>query len=117
MLKRCLSLLATAGLAAAMAFPAGAASTAVLPAVAPAYSDALLISAGTTPPTEAQCESVGRTCFTPQAIQSAYNVGPLYAGGWTGEGVTIAVVDSFGSDTIAHDLHVFDQAFNLQATR
>jgi subtilase family serine protease len=112
--KRALSLLATAGLAAAMAFPAGAVSTAVLPAVAPAYSDALLISAGTTPPTEAQCESVGRTCFTPQAIQSAYNVGPLYAGGWTGKGVTIAVVDSFGSDTIAHDLHVFDQAFGVQ---
>jgi subtilase family serine protease len=113
--KRTLSLLAAAGLVAAMAFPAGAAGDRAVPVVRPAFSDALLIAAGTTPPTEAQCESVGRTCFTPQAIQSAYNVGPLYAGGWTGRGVTIAVVDSFGSDTIAHDLHVFDQAFNLQA--
>ena len=67
-----------------------------------------------TPPTQAQCASVGRRCFTPQAIQAAYNVGPLYAQGYTGKGMTIAIVDSFGSDTIAHDLHVFDQAFGLQ---
>lgn len=71
------------------------------------------ISASTTPPTESQCETVGRTCFTPQAIQSAYNVGPLYVAGDTGSGMTIAIVDSYGSDTIAHDLHVFDQAFGI----
>jgi subtilase family serine protease len=47
-------------------------------------------------------------------VQSAYNVGPLYAGGITGEGETIAIIDSYGSDTIAHDLHVYDQAFGLQ---
>ena len=57
--------------------------------------------------------SVGRRCFTPQAIQSAYNLGPLYAPGWNGTGKTIAIVDSFGSDTIAHDLHVFDTAFGI----
>jgi subtilase family serine protease len=113
-MKRMLSLLATAGLAAAAVFPSGAAVGAALPAVTPAYSDAQLISTGPTPPTEAQCEAFGRTCFTPQAIQSAYNVGPLYAAGWNGKGVTIAVVDSFGSDTIAHDLHVFDVAFGVQ---
>ena len=28
--------------------------------------------------------------------------------------MTIAIVDSYGSDTIAHDLHVYDQAFGLQ---
>jgi len=114
-MKRTLSLLAAASLAAAMAFPAGVADGRALPAVSPAFSDALLISTGTTPPTEAQCEAAGRTCFTPQAIQAAYNVGPLYARGWNGKGVTIAVVDSFGSDTIAHDLHVFDQAFGVQS--
>jgi subtilase family serine protease len=93
--------------------------TAVVPAAAsvvphPAVSDWAQINSSTTPPTEAQCESVGRRCFTPQAIQSAYNVGPLYARGINGKGITIALVDSFGSDTIAHDLHVFDQAFGLQ---
>ena len=29
----------------------------------------------------------------------------------TGSGDTIAIVDSYGSDTIAHDLHVYDQAY------
>jgi subtilase family serine protease len=77
----------------------------------PTVSDYQFISAGTTPPTEASCEAVGRTCFTPQAIQSAYNVGPLYAAGNDGHGVTIAIVDSWGSDTMAHDLHVFNNAF------
>ena len=38
----------------------------------------------------------------------------LLAGGNQGQGKTIAVIDSWGSDTIAHDLHVFNQAFGLQ---
>src|SRR5262245_14513999 len=75
----------------------------------PVVPDYAFISASTTPPTEAQCESVGRRCFTPQAIQSAYNLGLLYQGGKNGAGMTIAIVDSYGSDTMAHDLHVFDQ--------
>ena len=33
--------------------------------------------------------------------------------GFDGRGMTIAIVDSFGSDTMAHDLHVYDQAFGL----
>jgi subtilase family serine protease len=41
-------------------------------------------------------------------------MGPLYAAGNQGQGMTIAIVDSYGSDTIAHDLHVFDSAFGLQ---
>ena len=46
-------------------------------------------------------------------MTASYNVTPLYAGGNMGQGRTIAIVDSFGSDTIAHDLHVFDQAFGV----
>jgi subtilase family serine protease len=74
----------------------------------------LFVSNSTTPPTTDQCVSAGRRCFTPQAIQASYNLGPLYAQNYTGKGMTIAIVDSYGSDTIAHDLHVFDQAFGLQ---
>jgi subtilase family serine protease len=80
----------------------------------PTVSDFVQVNASETPPTEAQCISVSRRCFTPQAIQAAYNVGPLYANGYDGRGITIAIVDSWGSDTMAHDLHVFDQAFGLQ---
>jgi len=101
--------------AAAMAVLLGRAGGAQgLPAPHPSWTDAQLVSTSTTPPTEAQCFSVGRRCFAPRAIQAAYNVGPLYSLGFDGRGQTIALVDSYGSDTMAHDLHVFDQAFGLQ---
>ena len=104
-----------AGLAAAVATRtgSGAAQAQAYPAPHPTVSDYQFIKATT--PTQADCAAVARTCFTPQAIQSAYNVGPLHQAGWNGKGITIAIVDSYGSDTMAHDLHVFDQAFGLQA--
>ena len=68
-----------------------------------------------TPPTQAQCNSVGRRCFTPQSTRASYNLNPLYAAGIDGRGVTIAIVDSYGSDTIAHDLHVYDTQIGLPA--
>ena len=40
---------------------------------------------------------------------------PALRPGFDGRGMTIAIVDSFGSDTMAHDLHVFNQAFGLAA--
>ena len=88
---------------------------AVMATVHPTVAEYAQISSSTTPPTEAQCVSVGRRCFTPQGIQASYNLGPLYAAGLDGRGMTIAIVDSYGSDTMAHDLHVFDQAFGVQA--
>jgi subtilase family serine protease len=101
-----------AGLAALAGSARSGSAKAAYPVPRPTVTDFQFISAAT--PTEAQCEAVGRTCFTPQAIRSAYNVAPLYAQGWKGQGVTIAIVDSYGSDTMAHDLHVFNQAFGLQ---
>jgi len=86
-----------------------------LPLPQPMFSDAQLVSTGTTPPTEVQCESVGRRCFTPQTVRAAYNIESLYAAGLNGAGQTIAIIDSYGSDTIAHDLHVYNQAFGLPA--
>src|SRR5258706_3921325 len=79
----------------------------------PAVSDYVQVSSSDTPPTTAQCASVGRRCFSPQAVRAAYNLQPLYDAGNDGTGTTIAVVDSYGSDTMAHDLHVYDQAFGL----
>jgi len=105
--------LVLAGLAAlAAALTSSGSARAAYPVPRPAVSDFQFIKATT--PTEADCEAVARTCFTPQALQSAYNVGPLYQQGLTGKGMTIAIVDSYGSDTMAHDLHVFNQAFGLQ---
>jgi subtilase family serine protease len=102
--------LVLAGLAAALTGSGQA--RAMYPTPHPTISDYQFISRAT--PSQSDCAAVGRTCFGPQAIQSAYNLGPLYAQGLNGAGMTIAIVDSYGSDTMAHDLHVFDQAFGLQ---
>jgi subtilase family serine protease len=82
-------------------------------AIHPAVSDYIQLTRSETPPTTAQCASVGRRCFTPRSTRAAYNLQPLYDAGSDGRGMTIAIVDSYGSDTMAHDLHVYNQAFGV----
>src|SRR5205823_14367854 len=80
---------------------------------APYMADWQSLGAGPTPPSEAACNAVGRRCFSPAAMAGSYNYAGLHAAGTNGAGKTIAIIDSFGSDTIANDLNVFDTAFNL----
>lgn len=80
----------------------------------PAVTDVRLISSTTAPPPVSACFAFGIRCFTPQSMTAGYNFGPLYASGFNGKGKTIAIIDSFGSPTIADDLHVFDVGFRLQ---
>src|SRR3954452_13637340 len=105
--------LATWLLVGALASGGGKTSSPQLPVPHPLVSDYQQVSRSETPPTQAQGASAGRRCFSPQAIRASYNLLPLYAGGKDGRGRTIAVVDSYGSDTMAHDLHVFNWAFGL----
>ena len=79
----------------------------------PAVAEWQFLEASTAPPSESACYAAGLRCFTPLAMQNAYNVSPLINRGFTGKGKTIAVVDSFGSATIANDLNVFSTAFGL----
>jgi subtilase family serine protease len=66
------------------------------------------------PPTTADCQAVfAINCYSPNQLRQAYDVKKLSRLGITGAGQTIAIVDSFGSPTIAHDLAVFDRAFGL----
>ncbi len=90
--------------------PAGAAALAgaSLPAPLPAVSDYQYLSATATPPTEADCFSVHRRCFTSTSMQNSYNLPPLYAAGNEGQGVTIAIIDSFGNPNMASDLANFN---------
>ena len=68
------------------------------------------------PPTTADCEKLYKiACYQPAQVQRAYNLPVVYAGGVTGQGTTIVIVDSFGSPTIEHDLSVFDHTFKLPA--
>src|SRR5260370_16973295 len=73
----------------------------------PVGFDAKFISSSTTPPTEAQCFAVGRRCFSPQATQAAYNVGPLYAAGFDCRGPTTPIVGSYRPGPLARRLHLF----------
>ena len=91
----------------------GASAARALPLPHPTVSDYQQVGTSETPPTQAQCNSVGRRCFSPASIRNSYNLGPLYAAGNQGQGVTIAIVDSWGSDTIRHDLNVYDTQFGL----
>jgi subtilase family serine protease len=67
------------------------------------------------PPTTSQCLNVlfGFHCYQPFQLVKAYDLAPLHNAGIDGRGRTILIVDSFGSPTIANDLHVFDQTFGI----
>ena len=68
------------------------------------------------PPTLGQCEADFKVaCYDPAQIEKAYNLNPLYAKGYAGQGETIVIVDSFGSPTIGRDLARFDKDFHLPA--
>jgi subtilase family serine protease len=97
----------------AMAPAGGGAAIASLPAPVPAVSEFQFLTASQTPPTEANCFSVNRRCFTPTSMRNSYNLGPLYAANDTGRGMTIAIIDSFGDPNIASDLGVFDTQMGL----
>src|SRR3989449_239109 len=88
-------------------------TAATLPIPHPLISEALFLKADANPPTQADCNSVSRRCFSPAAMANSYNYAVLHALGHRGQGKTIAVVDSFGSSTIRQDLAVFNNAFGL----
>ena len=109
-------LLVVLGAAAAIASALGSGSRAALHGslVSPLDENAALVSsAAGTAPTQAQCNAIGRRCFAPAAMANAYNYAGLHAAGHNGQGETIAVVDSFGANTIRQDLATFDAAFGL----
>src|SRR5262249_6008648 len=115
-----LTILTAVAVAATVGGRGSAVARSALPTPRPTVSDYVQLTSPETPATETQCftansDSGGRRCFTPQSIRAAYNVGPLYSSGLDGTGQTIAIIDSYGSDTIAHDLHVFDHALGVQS--
>ena len=96
--------------------PPGAATRAAaarLPVPVPAFADAQLLTSGLTPPGEAACQSVGRRCFTPASMQASYNLPPLYQAGHEGQGVTVAIIDSFGNPNMAADLANYNTQLGL----
>jgi subtilase family serine protease len=92
---------------------AGVTATPVL-AAQPLLRNVIEVGSLTTPPTTSDCLNLfGIHCYSPAQFEKAYDLAPLHNHGINGKGETIAIVDSFGSPTIANDLHVFDQTFGL----
>jgi subtilase family serine protease len=96
--------------------PVAAVSTSAIVPLIPsiAYHHVYRTGLKAAPPTTATCQTkYGINCYSPNQLQVAYNTPKLYNQGITGRGRTIAVVDAFGSPTIAADLQTFDKAFGL----
>lgn len=91
----------------------GGAASADLPKPVPAIAEYQFLTGSQTPPTEADCFAVGRRCFTPTSMQNSYNLAPLYAAGHEGQGMTIAIIDSFGNPNMAADLQAFNTHMGL----
>ncbi len=51
--------------------------------------------------------------YSPQEVQTAYNLTPLYSAQFDGTGQTVAIVDAYGSSTIERDADVFSQIYGL----
>lgn len=80
----------------------------------PAVAGHLLDPTLDIPPTTTLCRvNFGISCYSPIQMRTAYHLAPLYGLGVTGAGRTIAIVDAYGSPTIEHDLHVFDQTYGI----
>jgi subtilase family serine protease len=106
----------TASLVAATAAGSGAISASAHGSVAPHpyISDPINGKTLSTPPTTAFClQTFHFHCYQPAQLTKAYDLAPLHNAGIDGRGKTIVIVDSFGSPTIANDLHVFDKTFGL----
>jgi subtilase family serine protease len=108
--------LAFAGAAALGLGPTGAglAVSGSLPQPAPTIADYQFLSTSQIPPTQANCNSVGRRCFSPDSMRNSYNLQPLYDAGHSGQGVTIAIIDSFGNPNMASDLANFNNQMGTQ---
>jgi subtilase family serine protease len=103
-------------LLAAALFAAGGGTTrhASAAGAQPLLTHAIAAQAATQPTPTSTCVATrGIQCYSPAQFENAFRLNELHAAGIDGNGETIAIVDSFGSPTIANDLHQFDQTFGV----
>lgn len=55
----------------------------------------------------------GARAFAPASMRASYDLGPVYAAGYEGQGETIAIVDSFGYPEVAANLETFSNGYSL----
>ncbi|MGC8633984.1 MAG: S53 family peptidase [Candidatus Limnocylindrales bacterium] len=57
----------------------------------------------------------GLACYTPQILHQAYNIPWTINGQWAGTGEQVAIIDAYGSPTVASDLATYSAEFGLPA--
>jgi subtilase family serine protease len=55
----------------------------------------------------------GAPCYSPEQMQRAFSLEPLYQQGITGAGQTIVLIEAGNTDTVEQDLRAFDKAWGL----
>jgi cyclophilin family peptidyl-prolyl cis-trans isomerase len=65
---------------------------------------------------DARCRrESGTTCYGAEELQAAYDLPTLYRQGYSGQGITVAVIENSGSPTLRRDLATYDHEFDLPA--
>ncbi|MHB1986428.1 MAG: S53 family peptidase [Acidimicrobiales bacterium] len=125
--RRALGLLATSALATGSLAAAGVAASGQAASAATSSTSTIVYqvhpiavqatqSTSATSLSPAACiASYGLACYGPQILHTAYQVPWTINGQLAGTGEQIAIVDAFGSPTVASDLATFDAAFGLPA--
>ncbi len=70
-------------------------------------------AAGSLPSYQYCVSHLTTSCLSPEAIQQAFHLNPLYRSGYDGKGQTIVLLDSGHTTTLQADLHHFDQTWGL----
>jgi subtilase family serine protease len=74
------------------------------------------LGTGKWPFTPGQCVALnGLACYTPAVFHTAYQIPWTINGAWAGTGQSVAIIDAYGSPTVASDLATFDAEFGLPA--
>ena len=91
-------------------------TAAILTALALASCTSASESPSVPPPSSALCAAphASEPCYSAAQLEEAYNLKPLYAKGLDGSGISVVVLADSTSPTLAHDLAVFDHAFDLR---
>ncbi len=65
-------------------------------------------------PDDDECQQQAHyVCFSPEELQRAFNLNPLYREGYNGSGQTIVILGAGYTTTLQNDLHMFDLAWGL----
>lgn len=60
-------------------------------------------------------KAVGLACYTPDIFHTAYQIPWTISGKPAGTGESVAIIDAYGSPTVASDLATYDSTFGLPA--